>query len=96
MQRQRLAQPDDGLVPFFNTTWDRFLSALIVAFNGGAYVGGVLVPTAYELAQGRYTALPFLLNGLGLLVCGVVAHSLHDTTRAVFFTASQTILTAWV
>lgn len=77
--------------------WDMtFISALIVAFNGGAFVGGVAIPTAHELAQGQYTALPFLLNGLGLLVCGVLAHFLHDTARVVGFTLTQSALTAWL
>lgn len=96
MQRQTLAQPDNGLVPFFNVTFGRFTVALIVAFNGGAFVGGVAVPTAYEVAQGQYSALPFFFDGVGLLVCGVVAFVLHDTGRVVFYTIAQTILTAWV
>ena len=87
---------DTGLIPFFNVTWARFLSALIVAFNGGAYVGGNLVPVSYELVQGVHTGLPFIFNGLGLVVCGAVAHALHDTPRAVLFTAAQTLMTSWI
>lgn len=96
MQRQMLAQPDSGLVPFFNVTFERFFSALTVAFSGGAFVGGVLVPVSYEIAQGRYTALPFVLDGLGLVVCGVIAHTLNDMGRVVAFTLAQSILSAWV
>jgi len=88
--------PDNGLIPLFNVTWARFLSALIVAFNGGAYVGGNLIPVSYELAQGIHTGLPFLFNGLGLAVCSAVAHSLHDSPRNVLFTLAQTLLTSWV
>jgi hypothetical protein len=87
---------DNGLIPFFNVTWARFLSALIVAFNGGAYVGGNLVPVSYELVQGVHTGLPFIFNGLGLVVCGAVAHALHDTPRAVLFTAAQTLMASWI
>ncbi len=97
MQRQIVpAQPDGGLVPFFNVPMNRFRSAVLVAFNGGAFVGGVAIPTAHELAQGQYTALPFLLNGLGLVVCGVLAHFLHDTGRVWGFTLTQALLTAWL
>jgi len=87
---------DDGLIPYFNVGWGRFLSALIVAFNGGAYVGGNALPVVYELVQGVHTGLPFLFNGLGLAVCGAVAHTLYDTPRNVGFAIAQTILTSWI
>lgn len=90
------AQPDGGLVPFFNIPANRFRSAVVVAFNGGAFVGGVLIPTAYEFAQGQYTALPFLLNSLGFVVCGVLAYFLHDTGRVWGFALAQALLTAWL
>jgi hypothetical protein len=94
MQLHSIAQPADtaGLVPFFNVTFGRFSLALVVAFGGGAFVGGIGLDTAYEVAQGRFSSLPYFFNGLGLLVCGWLAFSLHSTGRVIFFTLILTCL----
>lgn len=85
MQQQIIAQPDSGLVPFFGVTFGRFSLALVVAFGGGAFIGGIVTETAYEVAQGQFSALPYFFNGLGLLTCGMLSYSLSAGFRAVFF-----------
>lgn len=96
MQSQRLAQPQGRLVPFFHVSYERFLSALLMASNGGACLGGVCLPTFTEVLQGRFSALPFACNSFGLLVCAVVAFILHDTAKVLGFSLAQFLLTAWV
>jgi hypothetical protein len=92
-----LAPPaDNGLIPFFNIRWREFLGVLVVAFNGGAYVGGDVIPIANEMAQGWYTTTPHLFNGFGLLICSAVAHAHADTPRNLMFTAAQAMLASWI
>ena len=50
--------------------WHEIVFTIGLALAGGALVGGILVPVAYEIAQGKIDALPYALWGISLwLAC---------------------------
>lgn len=50
--------------------WHEIVFTIALAMSGGALVGGVLMPVAYEVAQGEFNALPYAFWGVSLwLAC---------------------------
>jgi hypothetical protein len=84
------------LADFAQRPFSEILTLIVLATSGGALVAGILIPIAYEMAQGKFAALPYGMWGISLWLACAAWLKGKKWLPFLWFTGIIFIISSWV